>query len=192
MKVLVDDDIDIIKKLQEGNEKALEAIYKNNESAFVNWARHHYIVDTSEAKETFQLAVIALYNNVTEGKLQQLSCTVRTYLFAIGKRLLLKQKRKEVRVDTSIHENIEALEVPNEIYSNLVDPKKVNYVLNQLGEPCKSILEKFYFYGLSMKDIAQDSKYKSEAVIRKKKHHCMQKIKDIIKVGNYSITDFLE
>src|SRR4051812_47443619 len=135
MKVLVDDDIDIIKKLQEGNEKALEAIYKNNESAFVNWARHHYIVDTSEAKETFQLAVIALYNNVTEGKLQQLSCTVRTYLFAIGKRLLLKQKRKEVRVDTSIHENIEALEVPNEIYANLVDPKKVNYVLNQLGEP---------------------------------------------------------
>jgi RNA polymerase sigma factor (sigma-70 family) len=192
MKIVVEDDADLIKKLQDGNEEALEAIYRNNESAFINWASRHYVIDTSQAKEIFQLSVIALYSNAREKKLQQLSCTVRTYLFAIGKRLLLKQKRQEIRKDTSIHENVEALEVPDEIYANLVDTKKINFILNQIGEPCKSILEKFYLYGLSMKEIVNDSEYKSEAVIRKKKHQCMQKIKDIVKAGNYTINDFLE
>lgn len=192
MKILVDDDVALIKKLHDGNEETLGAIYRNNESAFINWARHHYAIDTSQAKEIFQLSVIALYNNAREKKLQQLSCTVRTYLFAIGKRLLLKQKRQQIRIDTSIDENIEALEVPNEVYANLVDPKKINYILNQIGEPCKSILEKFYLYGFSMKEIEKDSEYKSEAVIRKKKHQCMQRLKDIVKDGNYTINDFLE
>jgi RNA polymerase sigma factor (sigma-70 family) len=192
MKILVENDNDLIKKLQDGDEQALEAIYINNESAFIHWARNHYVVDPSQAKEIFQLSVIALYSNAREKKLQHLTCTVRTYLFAVGKRLLLKQKRREIRADASIHENLEALEVPNEIYANLVDSKKLNYILSQVGEPCKSILEKFYMYGLSMKDIVKDSEYKTEAVIRKKKHQCMQKIKEIVRAGNYTINDFLE
>lgn len=192
MKILIDDDIDLIKKLRDGDETAIEAIYRNNETAFINWARHHYIVDTGQAKEIFQLSVIALYNNARERKLQQLSCTLRTYLFAIGKKLLLKLKRQEIRVDTLMSENLEALEIADEIYANAIDQKKITYILSQLGEPCRSILEKFYLYELSMKEIVKESEYKTEAVIRKKKHQCMKKIKEIIKAGNYTINDFLE
>jgi RNA polymerase sigma factor (sigma-70 family) len=192
MKVVIDDDVDLVKKLQDGNEAVLKAIYQNNETAFINWISHHYLIDQGQAKEIFQLAVIALYRNARDKKLLQLTCSIRTYLFAVGKRLLLKQKRQEVRKEISSTENVEALEVPEEIYANLVDAKKLGYILNQVGDPCKSILEKFYFHNLSMEEIARDTGYKTEAVVRKKKHQCMEKMKDIVKAGNFTINDFME
>jgi RNA polymerase sigma-70 factor (ECF subfamily) len=192
MKVLANDDVEVVKKLREGNAEVLEAIYRNNEVAFINWARSHYTVDNNQAKDIFQLAVIALYQNAREQRLQQLTCSVKTYLFSIGKRLLLRLKMREVKIDTFSYEGTEALEIPDEVYVNLVDTQKVHAVLDQVGEPCKSILEKFYFDGLSMQEIAKDSHYKSEGVIRKKKHQCMQRLKEIIKDKHYTITDFLE
>lgn len=192
MKVLENDDVDIISKLREGNKEVLEAIYRNNEVVFINWALNHYAVDSNQAKDIFQLSVITLYQNAREGKLQQLTCSVKTYLFAIAKRLLLKLKSREVRIDTSSYEATGALEVPDEIYATLVDSQKINAILDQLGEPCKGILEKFYFEGMSMLEIAKTTHYKSEGVLRKKKHQCMQRLKEIVKNGNYTITDFIE
>lgn len=192
MKVLIDDDNDLINKLRDGDKKILEAIYKNNETAFINWACHHYIVDHSQAKDIFQMTVIALYQNIRENKLHQLTCSIRTYLFAVGKRLLLKQKMKEVKMEVSSYENIGALEIPDEIYATMVDAKKLSYIMNQVGDPCRDILEKFYFHTMSMEEIARSTKYKSEAVVRKKKHQCMQKLKELVKAGNYSINDFLD
>jgi RNA polymerase sigma factor (sigma-70 family) len=192
MKISIDDDADLIKKLQEGSEEVLRAVYKNNEASFINWACHHFSTDETQAKDVFQLAVITLYRNAREKKLQQLTCTVKTYVFAIGKRLLLKLKKKELRAAVTDIGNPEVLEIPDEVYANLVDAKKVARILSQVGEPCKSILEKFYFHSLSMEEIAVETGYKSEGVIRKKKHQCMQKIREIIKTGGYTINDFLE
>ncbi|MCX8210655.1 MAG: hypothetical protein OTI34_06400 [Lewinella sp.] len=44
-----------------------------------------------------QNAVIAFYKNTVSGRLMELTCSIRTYLFAIGKRLVYRKNEKRHR-----------------------------------------------------------------------------------------------
>ena len=191
MRLLIDEDKDLISKLKEGNEEVLKQVYQANEQGFIKWATYHFTVDVSQAQDVFQLSVIALYQNAQKGSLQTLTCSLKTYLFSIGRKLLLKLKRKEIRSETVSYEDIRDQDIPDEIYASLTDDSKLHSVVDMLGEPCRTILQKFYFHELSMQEITKETGYKSEAVVRKKKHQCMQKLKKVIADHKFKIEDFL-
>lgn len=60
---------------------------------------------------------------------------------------------------------------------------RANYLgklLEQVGEPCKSILKYFYFEKFSMKAIVNRIGYKNVAVATKKKYQCILKIRSLL------------
>ncbi|MEL7530264.1 MAG: sigma-70 family RNA polymerase sigma factor [Bacteroidota bacterium] len=58
----------------------------------------------------------------------------------------------------------------NEAYETLL-----NY-MNQLGEPCSSILLDNAYWGYSMTELAERHKFKDAATARSKKFHCLKKL----------------
>ena len=50
-------------------------------------------------------------------------------------------------------------------------------VINNMEDPCKTILWSYYWQGMNMKEIAQVMHYKSDTVAKSKKSHCMTKVR---------------
>lgn len=58
----------------------------------------------------------------------------------------------------------------NEAYETLL------YFMDQLGDPCQSVLLDSAYWGYSMAELAQRHKFKDAATARSKKFHCLKKL----------------
>ena len=87
----------LLARLKNGDESVLTFIYKEYCRAFVKWSGQQFSSDDEVAKDAFQEAVIALHSNVVKGKLTELTSTLKTYLFSIGRNLVLKKLNYDSR-----------------------------------------------------------------------------------------------
>jgi hypothetical protein len=65
--------------------KALKLLYKSHRDDITRWLKSHYKMDENIGIDIFQQSVIILYDNVISGKLTNMSCDVKSYLFSICK-----------------------------------------------------------------------------------------------------------
>lgn len=173
---------DWILRIKEGAEEELKGLYTLYEEEFKTWSGAMYSLSEAEAADVFQDAVITFYFNVKKGKLTTLTSTVKTYLFAIGKNLALKKIRKDNRlvVDNEVMEfnaNVAYEELRVECSER---QQLIAGCLQQLGDPCHSILRMFYFDRFSMDSIAQRLGYKNEHVVKSQKLRCLQRLRGML------------
>lgn len=144
----------------------------------MKWAQWKY-PGTGDLSDIYQQAFTIFYYNVKDGKFTGLNSSSKTYLFGIGKNLLNK-KIENARADESLDE-IPEIELPTENifdqYENSHRSQLVRSILNKIGEPCKSILTKYYFDNFTMEAIAENLGYKTAMVAKKKKCECLVKIR---------------
>jgi len=172
--------LQLIKGSKAQRERALGAIYQSNREKVCS-----YILGNNgsrdEAKDVFQEAMIAFYENVRDGKFKGESA-IGTYLYSIAKFKWLNQIKKD-RIRIGHHEK-----APREEYSAsplttiLEDEKKkgVLEVLGQLGAACQKLLIENIYHNASMKEIVARGEYSSEQIVRNKKYKCLQKLKELI------------
>ncbi len=53
-------------------------------------------------------------------------------------------------------------------------------IVESLGEACRKILLAFYYEGLSMKDILEQTDYENGQVLRNKKYKCMKQLEQML------------
>jgi RNA polymerase sigma factor (sigma-70 family) len=175
-------DQDIIQGIIEGKNIIIKSIYK---LYFPTIAR--MIVNNNgseeEAKDIFQEAVLVLYDKVTQNKFE-LNSKLSTFLYAVSRRLWLKQLSRKGNVantsDISDFEDI--LHVEEDIerqQENELKFDQMNLALQELGEPCRTLLKDFYIKNLSMKDIQEKFGYTSTDNAKTQKYKCLQRLKKI-------------
>lgn len=168
----------------EDSDNALKEIYINYRDEFLAWAISHYLCETEEAKEAFQQSVVIFYENIIHEKVTEITCEVKTYLFGIGKnkiRELVRKKGKLMLYD-------EDLDYPKwELYYNDMKDgyeeklKKIATCIEKLGDPCKTILEQYYYHKKCNQEIADMLNYKKNSTLRNRKYKCLKRLKKIIK-----------
>jgi RNA polymerase sigma-70 factor (ECF subfamily) len=169
----------VIEKIRNGDKRQLEAIYKAHKVEFVNWITGQYHCSEEDAKDIYQFAIITFYDNIKTEKLNVLNSSVKTYLFAIGKHKALEQQKASVKY-RYLQEGQE-LPVPDigkwddELYEESL--QLVEKCLEKLGEPCKSLLELYYFHGLSMEEIADKMNYKNRFTSKNLKYKCVKRLR---------------
>jgi len=174
---------DVLHRLQAGDYSYLDTLYAEHREAFITWTQRSFNCTAEDAADVFQDTVIAFYKNVTRGKLTEMNSSVKTYLFAIGKRLLLKKFRKQKRIELTDWET----EVPVErldlsILENLEDAhdkKLVQNALQRMGEKCRELIVLFYYHRYSTEAVKNAMNYNSEGVVRTQKRRCMQALRAI-------------
>jgi RNA polymerase sigma factor (sigma-70 family) len=180
----------IIEAIKAGSEKILFQLYETYRDEFVSWAIRNHQVTVEEAKDVFQESVVGLYKNIKRGKVDRLEVSIKTYLFSIGKNIILnaiKRKGLEAKVYESfsaIHDN-----GINEHYDqeHLIDLVKRLY--KAMGSPCKEILEMYYEKSFDMESIALRVGYKNSDVAKKKKYECLRSLED--KINRSKLKDIL-
>jgi len=134
-----------------------------------------------EAQDIFQETVLVLYNKATKGGFQ-LSCRLGTFLYAVSKRLWLKQltrgDAKYGRDRIEDHEDSLAAEDAIEEHRALEEHlRHMEKALESLGEPCKTILRDFYIHNRSMADICEKFGYTNTDNAKTQKYKCLQRLK---------------
>lgn len=124
-------------------------------------------------------------NNARSGKLIQLDSGLKTYLFSVGKNVLLKKyklKKKEVSYE-EVNSKSDTLELYD--YDELFNYKnklidKVAELAVKMKEPCRSILKYYYYENLSMGKIAEEMKYKNADTVKSQKLRCIKYLEELL------------
>lgn len=173
----------ILELLKKGDNATLQRIYEDNRSVFINFSKR-YNISKNDAVDIYQDAIIALHENAVNGKINSLSSSVSTYLFAIGKNKIFQLLRKNKTVD--LDQNI-TIESTNEILDvNFYDDKptkRQNLILEnlkRLGKRCVEVLKLFYYQGFTLDEITKILNYSSKEVLKSQKSRCIKQLKEII------------
>lgn len=134
-----------------------------------------------EAKDIYQEAVIAFYERAQQPDFE-LTCKIKTYLYAVCRRLWLKRLAEKKRFSTTIPETETFAGVEdevNDLVKKEIDFKRMSDSLHALGEPCKSIIEDFYIHNFSMEIISEKFGYTSADNAKNQKYKCLQRLKKL-------------
>lgn len=135
-----------------------------------------------DAKDIFQDAFYLLMRKVKEDQFE-LTAQPSTYLFGISKNLWFKELTKK-RLDPANYraeQELEHIDTEEDEDSNQLNRvKKMKNCLMALGEPCKTILEQFYFFKSSMKKIAEMLHYSNPEHAKNQKYKCFVRLKKMV------------
>lgn len=181
-------DADIVKKIKEGDEKALLYLYEDNYAAVKSYVLKNN-GSNDDIEDIMQDALIALWQNVNKSEFD-LNAKLSTYFYAIVKNLWLKQLSKKSRMDRMEEGQGENLSEETGGLGNF-DKKVIVEEVMSLGEVCKKLLMYFYFDGLDMKVIADKLNFANAQTAKAKKYQCFKKLEEQVK-AKYSKSDFIE
>jgi len=160
------------------DDKALETLYTAN-----FYKTEAFIVANSgtaeEAKDIFQEAFIAVWQNVKAGRfVPQNGSSLEAYLFQIAKykwydHLKAAKKINVVQLDDGPF--VEA--ASNEEEEKYME--SVQHHFKNLGEPCKQVLTLFYYMKKSMANIAAAFSW-TEATAKNNKYRCLQRLRSLV------------
>lgn len=173
----------LIQQIKLGDDNSLKQVYLQYRTSFIPWLIGKYNCTEEEAKDIYQLTILIFYDNIVSGKLTQLTGSLKTYLFSIGKYKWLETKRKQSSIQ---HETEQFLintpEEEKEVNTHSEQEiRLISKALQILGDPCKTILELFYYNQLSMDEISQKLNYKNRATTKNLKYKCIKRLQKIYK-----------
>jgi RNA polymerase sigma factor (sigma-70 family) len=162
--------------------------YRRHRNAFIAWVRKDLNIGTEEAKDAFQEAICAVYEQQALGRLNGFKGNLRTYLFAIGRNQLLTRLRDEtirgnhsapyaIHMEGMTHANAQ------ETMEREEDLEKVRAELDRLGPDDKRVLELYYIDRMNMRTIAEKMGYKNANVAKKKKCIALKRLMDQVRNG---------
>lgn len=161
----------------------LRKLYELYRDPFMGWATRSFSCGEEEAKDIFQEVILVFYENAAEGKINRLKSHIRTYLFGIGRILLLQSYRQAKRLsEVDAQELLEA--VPDE-QGILAQQKlelneqqqQLQQALLKLGEACQRLLELFYYRRFTNESIMNEMGYRNTDVVKSQKARCMKQLK---------------
>ena len=174
------EEMPLVTGLREGDKATLNKVYKSYYPVIESLILKN---DGSqiEAKDIFQEAVILLYNKLQE-KDFKLTCSIKTFLYAISKRLWLKRwhENKTKVFDTEFESEPGDL---NDLVKDYEEEErnfsKMEEALSKLGEPCATLLKDFYIDDMSMVEIAEKFGYTNSDNAKNQKYKCLQRLKKL-------------
>lgn len=171
-------DSDFIEGLKTGNEAALKALYKKYYQIVLK-----IVVNNSggseAAQDIYQETIIVLFENAQKPDFT-LNCQLQTYIYSVAKRLWLKQLRNNGHLTRLNNDDAELIDVSEEINDHLrkeAELLKMTQSLDELGEPCKTIIKDFYMHRLSMDEISEKFGYTNSDNAKTQKYKCLQRLK---------------
>ncbi len=171
-------DLGLLEALQSGQPQALEQFYVAHRWPFLRWSEKVFGLSYEEAVDIYQDAIMIVYEKITSRKLTVLESSLKTYLFAVSKNLILKSLRRREATQAALAER-EKLS-PHEEAEEQAELRRetVRTIVAGLPDPCKSILQLYYYQQLPLRIIADQLGYKSEDVAKVQKNRCMKSLRN--------------
>jgi RNA polymerase sigma factor (sigma-70 family) len=174
---------------KENNSIVLKELYRTYYPMILNLVCSNSGTE-QEAKDVYQECIIAFYEKVQQPGFT-LTCKIKTYLYAVSRRLWLKRLSEKRRFPAGMAEAESFPQIEEEMAAIAETEKKFMFIgqsLDSLGEPCRGIIEDFYVHDLSMDAIRDKHGYTSAENAKNQKYKCLQRLKKIF-FAHYHVTE---
>ena len=174
---------------EEKNKDIIEGLYSGNQGVFNNLYEYEFpkVVklvtqnngSVDNAKDIFQDALVILMEKVFYNELH-LSCSIGTYLYAISQNLWLSKLRRNKYFISLCKLSFNNSELEVRLIEDENTPENIDSITNaieNLGNPCKQLLELFYYKNESWDDIATTLGYSNGASARNQKYKCLERLR---------------
>ena len=175
---------EIFERIQRGDEKALEFLYKK----YYRMMTKLVITNSGteeEARDIYQEALIVFWQKATSGNLVMTS-KISTYIYSICQNLWRKELDRKKRLSHEEKDSPVSIDMETEERQRIIAN-----CIEQLGDTCKKVLMYYYFDELSMQDIADKLGFANTDTAKTKKYKCKKKLDELVK-ELYSEQDFLD
>ncbi|MEM9528478.1 MAG: sigma-70 family RNA polymerase sigma factor [Bacteroidota bacterium] len=182
-------DAALFEAIKAGRHELLDELYRQHRDAFLTYAQRQLYATEDDAADCFQDAVIAFYKNIVSERLTELTCGIRTYLFAIGKRLVYRrnqQRHREIPSDPDAGiglGNDPSGELDLSLLNRIEDDHRKALLadgLAKLGDTCQQVLTLFYYHRYPIESIQSTLNLSSPGATRIKKMRCLDQLKKIL------------
>lgn len=174
----IEEDNEIIRRIKEDDQRALINIYKQYHDEFLRYAKKSFPnFHMEKADDIFSDSILALYRNIKTDRIISLTSTLKTYLFQIGKFRIIDELRKEGK---NIPPKSDAFDLEENMEEINEKEKKVNLLwetVEQLTEPCKSLLNLFWYKQKRDNEIAKLLNYSSTDTVKNQRSRCMKNLR---------------
>ena len=143
-----------------------------------------YILQNSGSKEdaadVFQDAFCLLLQKASAPDFT-LTAKPETLLYGISRNLWLKalnRKKSSADLPHELEDDTEDMETAGAV--ELGQLKKLRICLDQIGEPCQTILVRYYYDDYSMKEIAETLHYSNAHHAKNQKYKCVIRLKKLL------------
>ncbi len=171
----------LYQSLRAGNMGLYKGYYQEYKNDFIQFARK-FTPDTDLIVDAYHDAFIVLYENVLSRQLEEMTSSLKTYVFSIGKYTLLNKLKKRHR--TVYTEGVEGMEMPQYgIVEDLERSESADLLrrhIRSLGDACQSLLILFYYKKYSIEAMMHTLGYKNENTVKAYKSRCLKKLKELM------------
>lgn len=179
------------------NKEILSGILSNNQVVYYDLYENQFpkiarlILDNNgtveNAKDIFQDALVILLEKVRKQEFE-LTCYIGSFLYAVCKNIWFSKLREKnafvnyilgrYKIDKSDYIILQDESEPDLIES-------ISTAIDLLGDPCKQLLENFYYHNLNWDEIARSLGYSNAASARNQKYKCLERIKITLDVKSH-------
>jgi RNA polymerase sigma factor (sigma-70 family) len=180
----------VLTALAAGDRLATERIYQQNYHVINGWLIKHG-GDPEDTADLFQEAIMVLFGKAQDSEFS-LTCSIGTYLLAVSKNLWYKKLQKQGRdpvtlKDTDGGEDDEdgsggAMAWEDDVsvhHEREAHYEQLDSALDQIGEPCRSLLKAYYHHDKSMQEIAADFGYTNPDNAKTQKYKCLARLRKL-------------
>lgn len=176
----------LLQSLAAGDMSILDQLYDAHRDDFLRWAGNRFLVkNRDDLLDAWHDTMIMFYEQVRDRKLTHLTCEIKTYLFTIGYRRLIKIFKRNEKIDlvdqfdanNDIDESINVLE--NEKMQE-EHQRILQEAVKELPEKSRQILVMRFMEGKSIPQIMALMGYESENAVSVTLSRGLKKLKEII------------
>ncbi len=178
------DEKEVFERIKNGDEKALELIYKK----YYRMMTKLVITNSGteeEARDVYQDALVVFWQKARSGNLV-MTAKISTYIYSICQNLWRKELDRKKRLSNEEKDSAQSMDMDAPERNKIIAQ-----CLNQLGETCRKVLMYYYFDEMSMQEIAEKLGFANTNTAKTKKYKCKQKLDELVK-SQYSERDFLD
>jgi RNA polymerase sigma factor (sigma-70 family) len=183
-------DDDILKALLQGGEseeKALRGMYLSLLPMVVQHITRNN-GSRDDAMDVFQDALIVFTEHVHKGSFQRRS-SISTYVMGIVRNAWNNRLRRKGYGDGYASEMKHLLEderepapdVPDQMWMDQERENMIALLLSKLGDKCREILQKRFWEGLKMEQIAERMAYKNGQIAKNKHFRCLEELRELLR-----------
>ncbi len=183
----------ILQSLAGGDMHVLDQLYDAYRDEFLAWARQKVSTrNRDDLIDAWHDTMIMFYEQVRDGKLTVLTCEVKTFLFLIGYRRLLRAHEKSAKIDLveEVDANMGMAESINVSFEeDSIGDKEIllKEAIAQLPEQSRQILVQRFIEGKSVSQIMESMGYTSTNAVSVTLSRTLKRLKEIISERKASV-----
>jgi len=147
-----------------------------------------------DAQDIYQDGIIVIYEKAKNNQLNELICSIKTYLYSVCKNIWLKELKHRgiyVPITDTNDETVSIDDDSDEIDIISVQQEILVKLINVIGESCKQILIYFYWEKLSMNEIAEKMGYTNAGNAKTQKYKCIKRLQKLA-IEKYETENIIE